>query len=112
MAFHACNGNCPICADAEDLAPIRITSDYTVDFTQYNVVFADITSNNITVTFPTGHTTQTQVIVKLVGGNIAINSLIVTTSDGALVEGSPSVTLDDNVESFTFRNDGLDWWIV
>lgn len=98
----------PVSFNASISQPVRsITTDYVV--TNFDrVLFADTTSNNITIYLPSATTTAGRefIIQRVVAG---ANVLTVQAYTGETVEGSGSVTLSAAGDTITIISNGTDF---
>lgn len=98
----------PVSFNASISQPVRsITTDYVV--TNFDrVLFADTTSNNITIYLPSATTTAGRefIIQRVVSG---ANVLTVQAYTGETVEGSGSVTLSAAGDTITIISNGTDF---
>ena len=98
----------PVSFNASISQPVRsITTDYVI--TNFDrVLFADTTSNNITIYLPSATTTAGRefIIQRVVAG---ANVLTVQAYTGETVEGSGSVTLSAAGDTITIISNGTDF---
>ena len=98
----------PVSFNASISQPVRsITTDYVV--TNFDrVLFADTTSNNITIYLPSATTTAGRefIIQRVVAG---ANVLTIQAYTGETVEGSGSVTLSAAGDTITIISNGTDF---
>ena len=98
----------PVSFNASISQPVRsITTDYVV--TNFDrVLFADTTSNNITIYLPSATTTAGRefIIQRVVAG---ANALTVQAYTGETVEGSGSVTLSGAGDTITIISNGANF---
>lgn len=98
----------PVSFNASISQPVRtITTDYVV--TNFDrVLFADTTSNNITIYLPSATTTAGRefIIQRVVSG---ANALTIQAYTGETVEGSGSVTLSAAGDTITIISNGTDF---
>lgn len=98
----------PVTFSAGVSQPVKtITTDYVV--TNYDrMIFADTTSNNITIYLPSATTTAGRefIIQRVVSG---ANALTIQAYTGETVEGSGSVTLSTAGDTITIISNGSDF---
>lgn len=89
------------------------TANYTVDVTLDHTILADSTGGAFTVTLPASHTAGDTVVVKDSGGLAATNNITVATADADTIDGSASdIVIANPYESYEFRSNGTNWFIV
>jgi hypothetical protein len=55
---------------------------------------------------------MTRITVKDAGGSAGINYTIINTTGGQTIDGTSAVSLNEDYQSYTFVNDGNNWFIV
>lgn len=87
------------------------TATYTTVLAD-DAILADSTSSGFTITLGTAAVSSgKQISVKDSGGNAATNNITVDTEAAETIDGSASVVLTNDYESYTFISDGTNWFI-
>jgi len=81
--------------------------------TDYHFIGVDTTSQPVTITLPrTADIPSGKILlIKDEAGNASNNAITVTTSDGALIDASPSVILHSNYAAINIYYNGDGWSI-
>ena len=88
-----------ITADAELTIPERLT-------------LANATLGNIIVTLPAVDLMQGIVFTGVKKTDVTANTVTITPSGGALIDGAANFPLIAQYESLTFTSDGTAWWVI
>jgi hypothetical protein len=87
----------------------QTTAALTLDVT-HQIVWADTTSNNITITLPTAVGIEgRQYTIKKVA---AANTLLINTTGGQAIDGDTSLTITLQYVSVTVVSNNARWYII
>ena len=90
---------------------ITVTADHTA---AEDLVLADATSGNVTVTLPKVATWVDKTIcVKRTDGSANTVTIAPASGDGSILDGfAPTASVTGQYDAWTFMSDGANWWIV
>ena len=79
--------------------------------TDYHFIGINTTTQAVTLTLPTATSISTGkiLLVKDEAGNAGTNAITVVTSDGATIDGSPTIILDSDYASISVYYNGSEW---
>jgi len=89
---------------------LSITSNYSIG-TDDHFVGVDTTSGTVSLTLPAGASEGKIYTIKDEGGQAATNNITVQASDGALIDGESTVTLESSYSSISIYWNATSWHI-
>jgi hypothetical protein len=87
-----------------------VSGTYTVT-PRDSTLLGDATSGAISMSLPTVASCAGRIYIFKKIDN-SVNSVILTPSDSAAIDGSPSYSLTSQYAMVRIQNDGVDWWII
>jgi hypothetical protein len=89
-----------------------VSTDYDAVQGIDHVILVDSTGGPVTVTLPSPPTLGEEYVVMDKFGQSDTNNITVVGDGGELLNGAASKVYSTAFESFTFRSDGVDWFII
>lgn len=104
------NGAIKVVTNGRLVDYLTVTGDTTLD-NGYEVILADATGGNLTITLPSVSTYPGQVYtIKKIDGTI--NTVTVDGAGSQTIDGELIITIIDQYVSITIANNGVAWYIL
>lgn len=90
---------------------LTVSADYTV-LTTDDVIFVDVSTNPVTLTFPVAHSAGMRWTVKHKLGDAEVNTITIQGSGGDTIDVSPTYVFSTNRQSVNVESDGTNFVLL